>query len=181
MDKRWKDFSEDLSNKKWTELMKEVIQEIAERSNCYCFTLKPERLRDEFHEEYLGIDCIYIDKCYIDKIGQLWVEDWCPPVPPTVVIEHENEYKRGKIVYCLWKILSVRAELKILICYQSNADNVKYLADFLEKFVLNGGFMRNDDSELLILIGDDSKVKLGWRDYFNIFEWRSDGLEKIRV
>ncbi len=135
--------------------------------------------KDEFHGEYLGIDCMYIDEKYKDKAGKLLIEDWCPPVPPSVVIEHENDYSRGKILYCLWKILCVRADTKILICYQSNADRVKTLVEHCEKFIWEGGFMKNENSDLLLIVGDHSKIGSDWMEYFSVFEWRSDRLEKI--
>jgi|Deesub1362A_J573_1020465.scaffolds.fasta_scaffold00659_3 hypothetical protein len=175
MNEKWKEFGDDITDSKWTESMKEVLDEVAEMSNCYRFMIKSKN-KDEFHGEYLGIDCIYTD-----RREQPWVEDWCPPVPPSVAIEHENSYERGKILYCLWKILCVHADVKVLICYQSKTEEVKSLIEYMEDFIWEGGFMRSESGDLLLIIGDDSKSNSDWKKYFSIFEWRGDKLKKIAL
>ncbi|MGE5443097.1 MAG: hypothetical protein ACM3SR_00650 [Ignavibacteriales bacterium] len=49
-------------------------------------------------------------------------------------------------------------------------------------FIGNHGWkrelMKGEDSELLVIIGDDSKNEDStWSEYFKYFEWRNDRLE----
>lgn len=95
-------------------------------------------------------------------------------------MELENSYERKKISYCLWKILCVRAPIRVLICYQKSIDEVTTLRQHLEDVIWKGSLMKGTDGDVLIIIGDES-VGDGapWREYFTVFEWRNDGLEKI--
>ena len=85
----------------------------------------------------------------------------------------------NKITYCAWKILCVRAPIRVLICYQKSMDKILSLSKHLEDVIWQRGLLKGDDGELLVIIGNDKKGDSNWEDYFSIFEWRNDGLEKI--
>jgi hypothetical protein len=56
---------------------------------------------------------------------------------------------------------------------------VTSLAKHLEDIIWQRGLMKHDIGDLLIIIGNDRKGESDWEDYFTIFEWRNDKLEKI--
>jgi hypothetical protein len=95
------------------------------------------------------------------------------------VVELENSYDIKKICYCLWKILCVRSPIRVLVCYQSNKNNVRALEKGLEKVIWNGSLMKGSDGDLLIIIGSDSAKTEDWGKYFTVFEWKNDRLEKV--
>jgi len=80
----------------------------------------------------------------------------------------------------LWKILCVRAPIRVLICYQSNNKKVETLKKQIEDVIWQGSLMKGTDGDLFVIVGDDSaKENALWEDYFTVFEWRSDRLEKV--
>ena len=120
-----------------------------------------------------------VDNAEYDLIKE---SGWDPFALPRTVVELENNYDRMKISYCLWKILCVRAPIRALICYQRNTDKVITLKQHLENVIWQGSLMKGTDGDLLVIIGDDSALdKASWScgEYFTVFEWRNDRLEKI--
>ena len=73
--------------------------------------------------------------------------------------------------------------LRVLVCYQPNADQVDRLVELLEDIILKGGLMVNDTGDLLIIIGDESMVIDDWKTYFNdffsVYRWQNNRLEKV--
>ena len=70
----------------------------------------------------MNIDGLFFDnhsykKFVSDKMG---MEN--PLVLPTAAVELENSYDLDKIDYCLWKLMCIRTQIRILICYQSNTE-----------------------------------------------------------
>jgi len=100
-------------------------------------------------------------------------------VLPAAVVELENNFDINKITYCLWKILCVRAPIRALICYQKGMDNVISLTKSLEDIIWQRGLLKGDSGDLFVIVGNDKKGESDWGDYFSVFEWRSDRLEKI--
>jgi hypothetical protein len=50
----------------------------------------------------------------------------------------------------------------------------------LEDAIWQGSLMKGSDSDLLIIIGDESrKDEYRWGDYYKVFEWRNDSLKEI--
>lgn len=159
----------------WTKFMKVVMDCVAEKMNCHVARIRPGNKEES--GEYLNIDVMFIDKAayVLTKKGS----EYDPFVLPRAVVELENSYNVDKISYCLWKILCVHAPIRVLICYQKGADKVTILKQRLEDVIWHGGLMKGTDGDLLVIIGNDPGDKLPWEEYFNVFEWRNDRLEKI--
>ena len=160
----------------WTEFMRRVMDRVGEKMNCYVARLRPENR--EASGEYLNIDAVFIDRAEYDLIKK--ESEWDPFVLPRAVVELENSYDIEKISYCLWKILCVRAPIRALICYQRSTDKVTTLKQHLEDVIWQGSLMKGTDGDLLVIIGNESAGgKASWGEYFTVFEWRNDRLEKI--
>lgn len=163
------------SDAEWTKFIRGVMDSVGEKMNCRVARLRPEN--KELSGEYLNIDAVFIDNAEYDLIKE---SGWDPFALPRAVVELENSYDRMKISYCLWKILCVRAPIRALICYQRNADKVATLKQQLERVIWQGSLMKGTDGDLLVIIGDYSAAgKASWGEYFSVFEWRNDRLEKI--
>ena len=134
--------------------------------------------------EYLGIDAMFFDK---SKYGATWkVGDWDPFILPSAIVELENDYNRKKIAYCLWKLLCIRCELRILICYQKKWKRIDSLKIELENIITSKGLMSKGEKELIVIIGDDTegdkKWKAGiadWQSYLNVFKWNVSELNRL--
>ncbi len=160
----------------WTNFMRNVMDRVAEKMNCHVARCRPENR--ERGGEYLNIDAVFIDNTEYDLIEEE-ENEWDPFVLPRAVVELENDYDVKKISYCLWKILCIRAPIRVLICYQSNRARVTFLKKQLEDVTWQGSLVKGTDGDLLVIIGDDSTGdEASWEDYFTVFEWRNDRLEK---
>jgi len=165
----------ELGGSQWTNFMRGVMEQIGEKMNCFVARLRPENKEASY--EYLNVDAVFIDKAEYDLIKG---SKWDPFVLPRAVVELENRFDRNKISYCLWKILCVRAPIRVLICYQTKANNVLILKQHLERVIWQGSLMKGTDGDLFVIIGDESaKGEASWGKYFSVFEWRNDRLEKI--
>lgn len=166
-----KELEDELTSGKWTEIVLKVMDKIGEDLYCGVSGRKSDTSGQEESEEYLGIDFMFFDKKdYNEETSVL----------PRVVVEHENNPSKKKIEYCLWKILCVRSLLRVLICYQPNANKIESLTRYLEVGVWEGNLIKGDNGDLLIIIGDQSlenKRDLEWDEYFQVFEWRSDSFK----
>jgi len=169
----------------WTEFMRKVMDSVGEKMNCRVVRLRPDD--KERSGEYLNIDAVFIDEAEYDLVEKEKIE-WDPFVLPRAVVELENSSKSMKISYCLWKILCVRAPIRVLICSQSNKDEVITLKEYLERVIWRGSLIKGTEGDLLVIIGDESVSKswapgVPWGEYygkyFSVFEWRNDRLEKI--
>ena len=176
-EEKWKSEGKDMwcGRPEWTKFMGDVMDGVGEKINCYVIRRREEK---EHSGEYLNIDAFFIDKAeYALK------HKWDPFVLPRAVVELENEGDPDIISSCLWKILCVRSPIRVLICYQPDADGVQTLSKHLEDVIWQGSLMRGEDGDLLVIIGNQTvKAELGdweWREYFTIFEWRNDRLAKI--
>jgi hypothetical protein len=160
---------------KWTEFMGEVFDDVAKKMNCHAARRRPGDKEDS--GEYLGIDAVFIDK---SEYGSM-EESWNPSGLPCAVVEHENRYAPKIISYALWKILCVRASIRVLICYQDNKRNVNSLKEKLEDDIWQGSLMKGTNADLLVIIGNSVEEDQPWSVYFTVYEWRSDSLKKITV
>ena len=161
----------------WTEFMQKVTDIIADKMNCWVARLRPE---DKARSgEYLNIDAFFVDNAAFNPKNKLTGYD--PFVLPRAVVELENSFDINKISYCLWKILCIRAPIRVLICYQGDSIKVQKLKERLEEVIQDGGLMKGATGELLVIIGNESVKK--WKSYFkgflSVFEWRNDRLEKV--
>jgi hypothetical protein len=75
--------------------------------------------------EYLGLDIVAFAE------GQ---RRWRFPV---AVVELENSREDDRIAYSLWKVLCVRANLRIVFCYRRSPESGAGLARFLRDEVVN--------------------------------------------
>lgn len=55
---------------------------------------------------------------------------------PVAVMELENRAREDQIAYSLWKVLSVRAELRIVFCYRRNSEDIPALLRHLRGEVI---------------------------------------------
>lgn len=55
---------------------------------------------------------------------------------PVAVMELENSAREDQIAYSLWKVLSVRAELRIVFCYRRNSEDIPALLRHLREEVI---------------------------------------------
>ena len=161
----------------WTSFMQEVMDAVAKEMKCEVTQKRPE---DKARSgEYLNIDAFLVDKEAFNSKNKLTGYD--PFVLPRAVVELENKPDVNKISYCLWKILCIRAPIRVLICYQGDSIKVQKLKERLEEVIQDGGLMKGATGELLVIIGNESVKK--WKSYFkgflSVFEWRNDRLEKV--
>ncbi|MDD5691725.1 MAG: hypothetical protein PHP10_00950 [Candidatus Omnitrophica bacterium] len=176
---------------KWTKFMVEnVIKKgMEEKTNCHvvCITSNDSAIKQE-SGEYLNIDAMFFNTSDYQKQVYLKVNnkiDFDPWVLPAVIVEHENAGSgKEKIAYCLWKLLCIRSQLRVLICYWDSVDGIR---EFLENTIIEGGLAEGLIGELLIIIGDRLKDKVLWHDradinnYFSIFQWKNNRLDKFSV
>ncbi|MBA7689481.1 hypothetical protein ES703_97988 [subsurface metagenome] len=53
-------------------------------------------------------------------------------------------------------------------------------SSILEDVIWQGSLMKGTDGDLLVVMGDDSTgTEASWAEYFSVFEWRNDSLQKI--
>ena len=104
--------------------------------------------------EYLALDVIAFEK------GE---KKWHFPV---AIMELENNQRDDLIAYALWKLLCVRAQLRILFCYRPSADQAPTLVRFLRDQVVSG--MNLDERSRL---EGDTLVVVGNREESAIFPY----------
>lgn len=162
----------------WTVFMGEVLKRVGEETDCYVAMKRTITEEDEYSGEYLGIDAWFINNTDYDDWDN---EGWDLPVLPSVVVELENSDVLNQITYDLWKILCIRAPVRVLICYQGKPDKIESLRRHLEGIIQRGGLMKDAGGELFVIIGDGSvSEESEWGEYFKMFEWRYDGLKIYR-
>ena len=76
-------------------------------------------------------------------------------------MELENSKDDNRIAYSLWKVLCVRADLRIVFCYRRSADESSTLIRFLRTEVIQAMALMNRmnlEGETLVVVGsrDDS-------------------------
>ena len=74
---------------------------------------------------------------------------------PVAVMELENSPRQDQIAYSLWKVLSVRADLRIVFCYRKNSDEIPALLRHLREEVVEAmglaGRVQLDGTTLLVV------------------------------
>jgi hypothetical protein len=166
----------DVGARQWTEFLGGIIDEVGKKMNCRVVRRRQKLKDKKLSGEYLNIDAVFIDDAEYDLTG----EEGDPFVLPRAVVELENRYDRWKISYCLWKILCVRSPIRALVCLQEGKNKVAALKQQLENVIWQGSLTKGTDGDLFVIIGDESVgTEAPWRDYFTVYEWRNDRLEKI--
>lgn len=88
---------------------------------------------------------------------------------PAMVMELENSARADQIAYSLWKVLSVRAELRIVFCYRKDPNEVPVLLRQLCEEVVEAmglaGRVRLDGMTLLV-VGSRSEAETFPFGYF---------------
>lgn len=74
---------------------------------------------------------------------------------PVAVMELENSAREDQIAYSLWKVLSVRADLRIVFCYRRNGEDVPALLRHLREEVVEAmglaGRVKLEGATLLVV------------------------------
>ena len=167
----------DCQGEQWTEFMGKVLDIVGEKMNCYVARSRLSSKKEDSHE-YLDIDAFFIDNRYYDLLS----DDEDPLTLPSAIVELENSYDNDKIAYCLWKLACIRSPIRVLICYQKGKEAIASLVRHLEKVIWQGGLLKGDSSDLLLIVGDGTKGEgYEWGDYFSIFEWRNDKLSQVEL
>lgn len=170
----------------WTEFMIGKVIKDALGKKLTCHVACRDQNDRENSGEYLNIDAMFFNNLDYQKQVYLKVKnitDYDPRVLPAAVVEHENEGSgKDKIAHCLWKLLCIRSHLRILICYHKDIEEIR---EFLENTIRGGKLTEGLMGELFVIIGDSSKNDVPWKErddiknYFNIFEWKNNHLEKF--
>ena len=161
------DFSEELKEcslsgnlREWTRLLTDVVVSVCEKNNLaaaakgHKLTLLPES-----REEYLGIDVMAFE-----KTEHPWIF-------PQAAIELENSAQNDRISYSLWKVINVKAKLRIVFCYRPQAQDGTRLVRHLGKQVVASlGINRRSELE------GETMVVVGYRDRaetfpYSFFKW----------
>jgi len=88
---------------------------------------------------------------------------------PVAVAELENSQATDRIAYSLWKVLSVRADLRIVFCYRRCAQEGPDLVRFLEEEVVQAMDLRGRiqlEGECVIVVGSTSEAEYFPYGYF---------------
>jgi hypothetical protein len=94
--------------------------------------------------EYLGLDVM----AFLDGDRH-----WRFPV---AVVELENSKNNDVIAYSLWKVLSVRAKVRVVCCYRKNWTEAPALLRFLKQEVVESLGIRgrsNLEGETVVIVG----------------------------
>lgn len=91
---------------------------------------------------------------------------------PTLVAELENQTKADFIAYSLWKVLTVRAALRVVFCYRKEREAVGELVSYLNREVVEalGVATRADlDGETLLVVGTRAEASTFPHGFFAWF------------
>lgn len=90
---------------------------------------------------------------------------------PVAVVELENRQDLDYIAYSLWKVLCVRAELRVVYCYRNSAADVSTLVQFLQNDIIGSMGIRGRmalSGQTLLVVG--SRDEAGTFPY-GFFKW----------
>ena len=119
----------------------------------------PLALLPQHGQEYLGIDVMAFGGA-ADTCGS------SPRWPaPLAVFELENSPRDDRVAYSLWKVLSVRAKLRVVMAYRSTWEHANALPNRLAADVLPGLRLTNET------IPDDVVIVMGSRSDGESFPW----------
>jgi hypothetical protein len=81
---------------------------------------------------------------------------------PVAVMELENSRRNDLIAYSLWKVLCVRASLRVVFCYRAAPDQAAHLIRFLQEDVVLSQAIDTRlswDGETLVVVGGRSAAE----------------------
>ena len=86
---------------------------------------------------------------------------------PIISVEHENVAKRDRIIYNFNKLINLRSQLKVLICYLPiKEDKIKLIREFADFFKnMNARY----DDKYLIIIGNSTMCSSDEFEGFTIY------------
>ena len=143
------------ANSQWTQTLTDAVVAVCQARDCTAAAKgHPLEFLPESRSEYLSIDVIGFE-----------ISDQRWPFP-TVAIELENSQKDDRIAYSLWKVLCLRARLRIVFCYRPSPDAGPDLIKFLDAHVL--GSMRIEDR---LNLQGDTIVVMGYRNKSDTFPY----------
>jgi len=152
---RLKDASLRNANSQWTQMLTDAVVTVCQAQGWIAAAKgHPSQFLPESRSEYLGIDVIGFE-----SDDQRWSF-------PIVAIELENSKKDDRVAYSLWKVLCLRARLRIVFCYRPSPDAGPDLIRFLDANVL--GSMRIEDR---LNLEGDTLVVMGYRNKSDTFPY----------
>jgi len=92
---------------------------------------------------------------------------------PSAIMELENSAREDQIAYSLWKVISVRADLRIVFCYRMNRDEIPDLIRHLREEVVEAMGLAGRiklDGKTLLVIGTRSESETFPYGYFGWWE-----------
>jgi hypothetical protein len=119
-------------------------------------------------QEYLGMDVMAFSEPVDSGGGSL---RWPAPL---AVFELENSPRDDRVAYSLWKVLSVRAKLHVVIAYRHTWELAAALPNRVASDVLRGlqGSSETDLAEVVFVVGSRSDGESFPWGYFKF--WRLD-------
>jgi hypothetical protein len=146
--------------KKWTESLTGTVVDVCKKfgwetaAKGYKLQILPEE-----RNEYLGIDVMAFASD--EKIWKF----------PLAAIELENSVKEERVAYSLWKVLSIRAPLRVVFCYRPNPEDAPELIRHLKEKVVSA-----IDLDDMIKLDGETVVVVGYRNNaetfpYGFFKW----------
>ncbi len=146
--------------KDWTRVLTAAVVESCGRNDLITAAKgHPLRSMPEQREEYLGVDVMSFQR------GD---GPWHFPV---VVIELENSPRDDRIAYSLWKLMNIRAKLRVVFCYRLNAEDGAALVHKMSEDVVRS--MKIEDRTTL---HGETLMSVGYRNLaetfpYGFFKW----------
>lgn len=91
---------------------------------------------------------------------------------PTLIAELENQVKADFIAYSLWKVLAVRAALRIVFCYRKEREAVGELVSYLNREVVEAlgvATRAGLEGETLLVVGTRAEASTFPHGFFAWF------------
>jgi hypothetical protein len=112
--------------REWTILLTEVSVQVCENMGWQATAQNHKLdLLPIPRSEYLSMDVMAFAKS--DHIWRF----------PIAILELENSLDDNKIAYSLWKVLCVRCDLRMVICYRRSPDDITSLLELLRKEIID--------------------------------------------
>jgi hypothetical protein len=150
-----KDAALSRNKREWTEALTFVAVEACRRMG-WLAAAKGNRLAimPESRNEYLGIDVM------------AFASDEKKWKFPLVAIELENSVKEERVAYSLWKVLSIRAGLRVVFCYRPEPEDAPGLIRHLKENVVSA-----IDLDDMIKLDGETVVVAGYRNNAETFPY----------
>ena len=170
----YKDFKDFFDNKKrlcelnkvgkigmqeWTSAIERTMEHIAEKNSIKKRGHNKKNSRKS-KAELLCVDYNFFEK--EENLNELHVNNF-----PIISVEHENVAKRDRIIYNFNKLINLRSQLKVLICYLPiKEDKIKLIREFADFFKnMNARY----DDKYLIIIGNSTMCSSDEFEGFTIY------------